>query len=59
MAITAPKKGFVDKFYAGFNGGFNYMTNRYVGGLKFLIKNKWVSMAGLAVLVMQLPYLPG
>ncbi|MES2064982.1 MAG: efflux RND transporter permease subunit [Bacteroidota bacterium] len=47
----APKKGFVDKFYAGFNGSFNFITNRYVGGLKVLIKNKWVSMAGLAVIV--------
>ncbi|RBQ11937.1 efflux RND transporter permease subunit [Pedobacter miscanthi] len=47
----APKKGFVDKFYAGFNGGFNYMTNRYIGGLKVLIRNKWISMAGLALIV--------
>jgi hydrophobe/amphiphile efflux-1 (HAE1) family protein len=47
----APKKGFVEKFYAGFNGSFNFITNRYVGGLKVLIKNKWVSMAGLAVVV--------
>jgi hydrophobe/amphiphile efflux-1 (HAE1) family protein len=47
----APKQGFVDKFYAGFNGSFNYITNRYVGGIKVLIKNKWVSMAGLAVLI--------
>jgi hydrophobe/amphiphile efflux-1 (HAE1) family protein len=48
---NAPKKGFVEKFYAGFNGSFNFITNRYVGGLKVLIRNKWVSMAGLAVLV--------
>ncbi|WP_293309357.1 efflux RND transporter permease subunit [Pedobacter sp. UBA5917] len=48
---AAPKKGFVDKFYAGFNGGFNYMTNRYIGGLKILIRNKWISMAGLALIV--------
>nr|WP_067060174.1 efflux RND transporter permease subunit [Mucilaginibacter sp. L294] len=47
----APKQGFVDKFYAGFNGSFNFITNRYIGGLKVLIKNKWVSMAGLAVLI--------
>ncbi|WP_316828031.1 efflux RND transporter permease subunit [Pedobacter miscanthi] len=47
----APKKGFVDKFYAGFNGGFNYMTNRYIGGLKVLIRHKWISMAGLALIV--------
>jgi hydrophobe/amphiphile efflux-1 (HAE1) family protein len=47
----APKQGFVDKFYAGFNGSFNYITNRYVSSIKVLIKNKWVSMAGLAVLI--------
>jgi len=45
------KKGFVEKFYAGFNGGFNYMTNRYIGGLKVLIRNKWISMGGLALIV--------
>jgi hypothetical protein len=47
MVTPAPKKGFVDKFYAGFNGGFNYMTNRYVGGLKFLSKingSAWVAL---------------
>ena len=53
----APKKGFVDKFYAGFNGGFNYMTNRYVGGLKILTRNKWISMAGLALVVVATVYL--
>ncbi|MEZ2338032.1 efflux RND transporter permease subunit [Mucilaginibacter sp. RCC_168] len=47
----APKKSFVDKFYAGFNGGFNYMTTKYVGALKILIRNKWISMAGLALIV--------
>jgi hydrophobe/amphiphile efflux-1 (HAE1) family protein len=52
-----PKKGFVEKFYAGFNGGFNYMTNRYVGGLKFLIRNKWISMGGLALIVVATVYM--
>jgi HAE1 family hydrophobic/amphiphilic exporter-1 len=47
----APKKGFTEKFYAGFNGGFNYMTDKYIGGVKALIRNKWVSMAGLALVV--------
>jgi len=47
----APKQGFVDKFYAGFNGSFNYITNRYVGGIKILIGNKWISMAGLALVI--------
>ncbi|GAB3930018.1 efflux RND transporter permease subunit [Mucilaginibacter myungsuensis] len=44
-----PKQGFVQKFYNGFNGAFNGMTDRYIGGVKFLIKNKWVGIAGLAL----------
>jgi HAE1 family hydrophobic/amphiphilic exporter-1 len=53
----APKKSFVDKFYAGFNGGFNYMTTRYVGALKILIRNKWISMGGLALIIVATVYL--
>jgi len=53
----APKKGFAEKFYAGFNGGFNYLTNRYVGGLKFLIRHKWVSVSGLVLIVVAAIYL--
>jgi HAE1 family hydrophobic/amphiphilic exporter-1 len=45
----APKKGFVEKFYAGFNGSFNYITNRYVGGLKFLIRKRWIAIVGLVL----------
>ncbi|TWI96785.1 HAE1 family hydrophobic/amphiphilic exporter-1 [Mucilaginibacter frigoritolerans] len=53
----APKKGFVEKFYAGFNGGFNYVTNRYVGGLKFLINKKWLSIGGLVLVIALTVYL--
>ncbi len=52
-----PKKGFVEKFYAGFNGSFNYVTNRYVGGLKFLIRKKWLSIGGLVLVVAVTVYL--
>ncbi|MEJ2881190.1 efflux RND transporter permease subunit [Pedobacter sp. GR22-6] len=51
-AATPEKKGFSQKFFAGFNSSFNAMTNRYVGGLKFLIRNKWVSLGGLAVVTL-------
>ncbi|MBC7847843.1 MAG: efflux RND transporter permease subunit [Flavobacterium sp.] len=44
------KKGFKEKFFTGFNNSFNSLTNRYVGGLKFLIRNKWVSLGGLALI---------
>ncbi|WP_316814651.1 efflux RND transporter permease subunit [Pedobacter nyackensis] len=46
------KQSFVQKFYVGFNSSFNAMTNRYVGGLKFLIKHKWLSMGGLFIIVL-------
>lgn len=51
------KQGFTQKFYAGFNSSFNAITNRYVGGLKFLIKNKWIPMAGLALIIAVTVYL--
>jgi len=51
------KTGFVQKFYAGFNRSFNSMTDRYIGSLKFLIRNKWLSMGGLAVIVIATVYM--
>jgi HAE1 family hydrophobic/amphiphilic exporter-1 len=51
------KKGFKEKFYAGFNSSFSAITERYVGGLKFLIRNKWVSMGGLALITAATVYL--
>ncbi|KIA94470.1 MULTISPECIES: efflux RND transporter permease subunit [unclassified Flavobacterium] len=44
------KKSFKEKFFTGFNKSFNSLTNRYVGSLRFLIRNKWVSLGGLAVI---------
>ncbi|TKC56170.1 efflux RND transporter permease subunit [Pedobacter hiemivivus] len=46
------KKGFKEKFFAGFNSSFNAMTNRYVNGLRFLIKNKVVSIGALAIIIL-------
>jgi HAE1 family hydrophobic/amphiphilic exporter-1 len=51
------KKSFTEKFYAGFNGSFNYMTDKYIVGIKSLIKNKWVAMSGLAVLIVATGFL--
>ncbi|GAB2687854.1 efflux RND transporter permease subunit [Mucilaginibacter koreensis] len=42
-------KTFKEKFSAGFNGGFNKLTERYISGVKFLIARKWVGIAGLAL----------
>jgi HAE1 family hydrophobic/amphiphilic exporter-1 len=52
-----PEKGFKAKFFAGFNKSFTSLTDRYVGGLKFLIKNKWVGISGLVIVVAITVYL--
>jgi HAE1 family hydrophobic/amphiphilic exporter-1 len=45
------KKSFKEKFFIGFNSGFDKLTNKYVKSLQFLIRNKWVSLTGLAFIV--------
>ncbi|SMC90716.1 efflux RND transporter permease subunit [Pedobacter africanus] len=49
---TTAKTGFKERFFTGFNRSFNSLTNRYLGGLKFLIRNKWVSLGGLALITL-------
>ncbi|WP_316811797.1 efflux RND transporter permease subunit [Pedobacter heparinus] len=49
---TVVRRNFIQKFYVGFNSSFKAMTNRYVGGLKFLINHKWISMGGLFIVVL-------
>ena len=46
------KRGFKEKFFSGFNSSFNAMTNRYVGSLKFLVKHRWLSLSGLALITL-------
>jgi len=49
-----PKKGikrFAKRFFKGFNVAFGVITNKYVGGIKTLIKYKWLSLGGLAILI--------
>jgi HAE1 family hydrophobic/amphiphilic exporter-1 len=46
------KQTFSEKFFSGFNRSFNSLTTRYVGSLKFLIRNKWVSIGGLVVITL-------
>ncbi|MDQ8004754.1 MAG: efflux RND transporter permease subunit [Pedobacter sp.] len=46
------KKGFKEKFFSGFNSSFNALTNRYVNSLKFLVKNRWLSLGGLALITL-------
>lgn len=47
-AHTRPT-GFLPKFYAGFNTAFEAVTDKYIGGVRFLIRRKWISIAGIAV----------
>ncbi|MBB6502557.1 efflux RND transporter permease subunit [Pedobacter cryoconitis] len=41
--------GFMPKFYAGFNAAFEAVTHKYIAGVRFLIRRKWISLAGIAV----------
>jgi len=45
------KKGFGARFFNAFNKSFNNMTRKYIYSLKFLIKNKWIAVSGLALLI--------
>lgn len=46
------KTTYKDRFFAGFNVGFNKVTNQYLGGLRFLVRHKWASLGGLAVVIL-------
>ncbi|GAA3972098.1 efflux RND transporter permease subunit [Pedobacter ginsengiterrae] len=46
------KPNFKQRFFNGFNHSFNSLTNRYVGGLKFLVRHKWLSMGGLVLITL-------
>lgn len=45
------KKGFGDRFFDAFNTAFNAMTARYIRSIKFLMKNRWVAITGLLLVV--------
>ncbi|KAA5532377.1 efflux RND transporter permease subunit [Taibaiella lutea] len=45
------KASFKEKFFIGFNSGFDKLTKKYLGALRFLIKFKWLSMAGLSIVL--------
>jgi HAE1 family hydrophobic/amphiphilic exporter-1 len=47
---NAKPAGFKARFFAGFNTGFNALTNKYVHSLKFLIRHKWISLGGLVLI---------
>jgi len=41
----AKKSTFKERFFTGFNTSFNNLTGRYIRGVRFLIKRKWVATA--------------
>ncbi|MEJ5090402.1 efflux RND transporter permease subunit [Sphingobacterium faecium] len=41
-------KGFLPKFFTGFNVAFEVVTKKYVGVVRFLIRRKWISFVGIA-----------
>ncbi|MGA0559674.1 efflux RND transporter permease subunit [Larkinella sp. VNQ87] len=45
------KPGFKTRFFKAFNAGFSAVTNRYVGATRFLIRQKWVALSGLALVL--------
>ncbi|WAC12456.1 efflux RND transporter permease subunit [Dyadobacter pollutisoli] len=48
---TDKKLTFKDKFFAGFNSGFDKLIFKYTGSLDYLIRYKWASMGGLLLVV--------
>lgn len=46
------EQNFKARFFRGFNGGFNGLTNRYLGFINFLVARKWIALGGLAMVVL-------
>ncbi|GGH64043.1 HAE1 family hydrophobic/amphiphilic exporter-1 [Filimonas zeae] len=44
--------GFKQRFFNAFNNGFNAMTRKYTGGIKTMIRFKWISLAALALVTL-------
>ncbi|AWA29696.1 hydrophobe/amphiphile efflux-1 family RND transporter [Flavobacterium magnum] len=55
--MPSQPKTFKEKFFAGFNSGFTKLTNKYINSLRFLIKNRWISLGGLAVVIAATVYM--
>ena len=43
-------KGFGKRFFTAFNTGFDSLTNKYVHSLRFLVRHKWITVAGLLII---------
>jgi HAE1 family hydrophobic/amphiphilic exporter-1 len=51
------KLNFKERFFAGFNTSFDKITNKYVGALRFLVRYRWASLGGLAVVIAATVYM--
>lgn len=45
------KLGFGKRFFAGFNSGFNNLTERYVRGVRFFARRKWLGAGFVALTI--------
>lgn len=43
------KQSFGKRFFNAFNDGFNSLTNKYTGSLRFLIRFKWITIGALVI----------
>ncbi len=50
-------KNFKERFFVGFNSGFNKLTNKYINSLRFLVKNRWISFGGLGIVILATAYM--
>lgn len=46
------KQGFLQRFFRGFNAGFAATSNKYKASIKFLVRRKWIALAGLVVVAL-------
>ncbi len=49
--VGRQKLGFKEKFFAGFNSSFSALTDKYIGSLRFLIRNKAISIGALLIII--------
>ncbi|MBT1697649.1 efflux RND transporter permease subunit [Fulvivirgaceae bacterium PWU4] len=45
-------KKWSQRFFTAFNTGFTAVTEKYIGSLQFLVKRKWITVAGLALITL-------
>ncbi|MBT2160138.1 efflux RND transporter permease subunit [Zobellia barbeyronii] len=43
------KKGITKRFFGAFNTGFDAITNKYVGSVRFITKRKWITVLALVL----------